>query len=120
MSTINAAKPRGGSFLIEAPELDDVFTPEDFSEEGRLLEQTTRDFIENEIVPVMDRLEKQEKGLMPSLLKKAGEIGLLAADVPEAYGGIAVEKSVSMLLAQNLGRGGSFPVAFGAQNQMPC
>jgi len=114
MSTTDTLKVRGGSFLIEAPAVDDVFTPEDFNEEGRLLEQTTREFIENEVVPVMDRLEAQEEGLMPSLLKKAGEIGLLAADVPEAFGGIAVSKSVSMLLAESLAKGGSFPVAFGA------
>ena len=112
--TTQTMPTRGGSFLIENTAPADVFTPEDFSQEAQLLAQTTRDFVQQEVVPVLDRLEKQEDGLMPSLLKKAGEIGLLAADVPEAYGGIAVDKSASMWIAESLAPGGSFPVAFGA------
>jgi alkylation response protein AidB-like acyl-CoA dehydrogenase len=112
MST-TSLKHRGGSFLVDNPEPQDVFTPEDFGQEATLLAQTTRDFIENEVVPVLDRLEAQESGLMPALLKKAGEVGLLCADVPETYGGLEVDKATSMLLVESLSRGGSFCVAHG-------
>ena len=76
--TTETSAARGGSFLTEAATPDEIFTPEDFNDEALLLAQTTRDFIENEVVPVIDRLEKKEDGLMLSLLKKAGEIGTLA------------------------------------------
>jgi alkylation response protein AidB-like acyl-CoA dehydrogenase len=105
---------RGGSFLIQQTQPAECFTPEDFSEESRLLAQTTREFIAGEVGPIMDRLETQEKGLMPALLRKAGEIGLLMADIPQAYGGLEVDKATSMLIVESMGRGGSFPVAHGA------
>jgi alkylation response protein AidB-like acyl-CoA dehydrogenase len=107
---------RGGSFLIESVEPDDVFTPEDFDQEALLLAQTTREFVANEVEPVMDRLEAKEEGLMVGLLKKAGEIGLLCTDVPEQYGGLELPKAASMLLVENLARGGSFPVTHGAHS----
>ncbi len=77
--------------------------------------QTCRDFVNQEVLPLMDRLEAQEEGLMPSLLKKAGEIGLLAVDVPEAFGGLGAPKTQSMVVAESIAAGGSFPVAHGAQ-----
>ncbi len=114
MSAETKTVKTGGSFLIEDTAPEDVFTPEDFSEEAQLLGQTTREFIANEVEPLLDRLEAMEEGLLPSLLKKAGEIGLLATDVPEAYGGLNVEKSSTMLLVESLARGGSFNVGHGA------
>ena len=114
MSTENKAPTRGGSFLIETPEPAEVFTPEDFDQETLLLGQTTREFIANEVEPVIDRLEAKEEGLMESLMKKAGEIGLLCTDVPEAYGGLDVPKTSTMLLVESLARGASFNVSHGA------
>ena len=107
---------RGGSFLIESVAPSDIFTPEDFEQEALLLAQTTREFIANEVEPVMERLEAKEDGLMVKLLKKAGEIGLLCTDVPETYGGLDLPKAASMLLVENLARGGSFPVTHGAHS----
>jgi alkylation response protein AidB-like acyl-CoA dehydrogenase len=114
MSTEPKTTPRGGSFLIETPEPEDIFTPEDFDEEAEILAKTTRDFVANEVEPVMDQLEAKEEGLMVKILKKAGEIGLLAVDIPEAFGGLEAPKSHSMLLVENLARGGGFPVTHGA------
>jgi alkylation response protein AidB-like acyl-CoA dehydrogenase len=114
MSTETPTRRTGGSFLIEEVPVDEVFTPEDFSEEAQLLGQTTREFIANEVEPLLDRLESMEEGLLPSLLKKAGEIGLLATDVPEAYGGLDVPKTATMYLVESLARGGSFNVGHGA------
>ena len=106
---------RGGGFLIEETPFEEVQTPEDFSQETQLLAQTCRDFVNQEVLPVMERLEEREEGLMPSLLKKAGEIGLLAVDVPEAFGGLGAPKTQSMVVAESIAAGGSFPVAHGAQ-----
>ncbi len=106
---------RGGSFLIELTPFQEIQTPEDFSQETQLLAQTCRDFVKQEVLPVMERLEAQEEGLMPALLKKAGEIGLLAVDVPEAFGGLSAPKTQSMVVAESIAAGGSFPVAHGAQ-----
>ena len=109
-------KNTGGSFLIHTPEPDEIFTPEDFGEEALLLAQTTREFVANEIEPELDRLEAKDNDFMVSLMKQAGEIGLLAADVPEAWGGLDVPKSASMLLAESLARAGSFTVTHGAHS----
>lgn len=109
-------KNTGGSFLIHTPEPDEIFTPEDFGEEAMLLAQTTREFVANEVEPEIDRLEAKDNDFMVELVKKAGEIGLLAADVPEAWGGLDVPKSSSMLLAENLARAGSFTVTHGAHS----
>jgi len=106
---------RGGSFLIEETPFEEITTPEDFSQETQLLAQTCRDFLMQEVMPVMDRLDAHEEGLMRSLLKKAGEIGLLSVDIPEAYGGLGAPKVQSMVVAESIGAGGSFPVAHGAQ-----
>ena len=114
MTTESKARFKGGSFLVETPEPADVFTPEEFGQEALLLAQTTREFIANEVEPVVDQLEAKEPGLMLKLAKKAGEIGLLSTDVPEAYGGLDVPKTSTMLLVENLARGGSFNVTHGA------
>ena len=107
---------RGGSFLIDTPEPEQVFTPEDFSEEALLLAQTTREFVANEIEPEIDRLEAKDNDFMVELMQKAGEIGLLAADVPEAWGGLDMAKSSTMLMAESLARAGSFTVTLGCHS----
>ena len=74
---------KGGSFLTEDVELDRVFTPEDFTEELKMIAKTTEDYVQNEVLPVVENLENHEFDHSVRLLKKAGELGLLAADVPE-------------------------------------
>ena len=104
---------RGGSFLVEEHPLEQVFIPEEFTEEEQMTGELVSDFIDGTVVPVLDRLEAQEEGLMESLLKQAGELGLLSSDFPEAYGGMEQRKAVAMLVSASLVRGGSFQVGFG-------
>src|SRR3712207_9429473 len=78
----------GGSFLIEEREPSDVFTPEDFTEEHRMIAETTRQFIDNEVVPQLDELEKHNWTLSRELISHAAELGLIGANIPEEYGGL--------------------------------
>ena len=104
----------GGSFLIQDMKPEDVFTPEDFTDEQKQIAQTASEFALQEIVPVSDRIEAKEPGLMPELLKKAGALGLMAVDVPEIYGGLEMDKVTSALVAEAISKHGSFVVAFSA------
>ncbi|MCL4514649.1 MAG: acyl-CoA dehydrogenase family protein [Firmicutes bacterium] len=105
---------KGGSFLIEPGDPQQVFTPEDFTPEHRMIAQTAADFVEGEVAPHSEELEEQKPGLMAELLKKAGELGLLSSDIPEAYGGMELDKVSTTLVTENLVAGGSFAVAHGA------
>src|SRR5687767_14143409 len=78
---------KGGEFLRKASRPEDIFIPEDFNEEQQMIIDTTREFVDKEILPVVERLEIQEPGLTESLLEKAGELGLLGMAIPEEYGG---------------------------------
>ena len=118
MATITAAFPKvkGGSFLIEAPTPEEVFTPEDFTEEQKQMASTADQFLRNEIVPNIERLEHQEPGLAVSLLRKAGELGLLGVIVPERYGGLEMDKVTGLLVAEHLSGYASFSGTFGAHS----
>jgi alkylation response protein AidB-like acyl-CoA dehydrogenase len=105
---------RGGSFLINAGSPDDVFALEEITDEQKLIAQTTEDFIRNEVRPHMEELEHQNFELSVTLLKKAGELGLLAADVPEKYGGLSLDKISSALLGEKFALGRGFAITFGA------
>ncbi len=105
---------KGGEFLIRASEASEIFIPEEFSEEQKMMAQATQDFIDHEVVPVMDRLEKGEYDLGRDLLKKAGELGLLGISIPEAYGGLGMNFNTSLLIADILGSAGSFSTTYGA------
>lgn len=105
---------QGGEFLIRETEAMDIFIPEEFSEEQKMMAQACQDFIAKEIVPNIERIDKLEEGMMPSLLEKAGELGLLGVSIPEAYGGLGMNFNTSMLLADVIGSSGSFSTAFGA------
>ncbi len=105
---------KGGSFLIEDTKPEDIFTPEDFSEQHRMIADTTKDFVESEVLPNVDKLEELNYDLSVKLLRKAGEIGLLSVDIPEEYGGLGLDKTSSMLVAENLGKAGAFAVSHGA------
>ena len=103
---------RGGAFLIESTSPQDAFTPEDFSEEHRLIAKATTEFVVGEVQPLIEEIEAQKEGLMPSLVKKAGALGLLSADISEEYGGQDLDKISSLLITEKMIQGGgSFTVA---------
>ena len=105
---------KGGEFLLAQVSKDDVFTPEDLSDEQKEIARTAESFAKEEVLPVYDRLEHQEKGLAASLLKKAGDAGLLMIDIPEAYGGLGLDKVTSILAADRMGPAGAFSVSLAA------
>ncbi|AVX30668.1 Acyl-CoA dehydrogenase [Carboxydocella thermautotrophica] len=105
---------KGGAFLLGPVSPEQVFTPEEFTEEHKMIAKTAFDFTAKEVEPRVEELEKLNPELMSSLLKQAGELGLLAADIPEEYDGAGLDKISSMLIAENLTRGGSFGLAHGA------
>lgn len=105
---------KGGEFIIRETNCDSIFTPEDYSEEQRMIAQTCLDFIRQEIDPNLDRIDSMEDGLMPSLVEKAGELGMLGMSVPMELGGMGADFPTSILATEYLGRGHSFSVAYGA------
>ncbi|MBV6684377.1 acyl-CoA dehydrogenase family protein [Rossellomorea sp. RS05] len=105
---------KGGSFLIEDVTYEQVFTPEDYSDEHKMIAKTTEDYVLNEVVPVIDNLENHEFDHSVRLLKEAGELGLLGADVPEEYGGLGLDKVSSALIAERMSRAGGFSISHGA------
>jgi alkylation response protein AidB-like acyl-CoA dehydrogenase len=110
-----AAKPvKGGSFLIEERRPDDIFTPEDFTEEHRQIAKTTVEFTTNEVMPQAAEIEAKNFAVTRELLRKAGELGLMGVDVPEAYGGLEMDKVTSALIAESMSQLASFSVAFSA------
>ncbi|HNV95746.1 MAG TPA: acyl-CoA dehydrogenase family protein [Bacteroidales bacterium] len=104
----------GGEFIIHNAKLSNSFIPEEFSEEQRMIADMCQDFLEKEVFPNLDRIDAQEKGLMPSLLKKTGELGLLGLSIPEEYGGYGQSFVTSMIAADVLGAGHSYAVAYSA------
>jgi alkylation response protein AidB-like acyl-CoA dehydrogenase len=105
---------RGGSFLIEDATSDQVFTPEEFTEEQKMFAKTTEDFVVNEVVPVLEEIEKHNFDHTVRLLRKAGDLGLLGASVPEKYGGIGLDKISTSLITESFARGRSFALSYGA------
>ncbi|MDQ3111575.1 MAG: acyl-CoA dehydrogenase family protein [Bacteroidota bacterium] len=105
---------KGGEFLIRDTEAKDIFIPEEWDEESLMMAQATRDFLEKEVFPNLDRIDAQEDGLMVSLLNKAAELGLLGISVPEEYGGMGKDFKASMLTTEITGAGHSFAVAISA------
>jgi len=106
-------KVAGGSFLIEERTPEEVFTPEDFTEEHRQVAQTAEEFAMNEIVPASEHIEKKEFEVTRGLIRKASELGLGSVDVPEVYGGMEMDKVSSAIVADRLAKQGSFSVSFG-------
>lgn len=104
----------GGSFLIESPRPEDVFTPAELTDDQRLIGQTAEEFVANEVTPLIADLELHKQGLMAGLLKKAGELGLLGSGVPEEYGGSGLDKVSSTLLSEKISTYASFSVSLGA------
>ena len=108
-------KLHGGAFLVSTSKPEDVFTPADLNDDQRLIGRTTEEFLAKEVIPHIPELEQHKEGLMPALVKKAGEIGLLGAGIPEEYGGAALDKVSAAILSEKLGVYPSYMVAFGAQ-----
>jgi alkylation response protein AidB-like acyl-CoA dehydrogenase len=102
----------GGEFLVRDAKPEDVFIPEEFDEEQMMIGQTCRDFLDTEVFPVLDKIDAQEEGLMPGLLKKAAELGLLAISVPEELEGFGQSFVTSMYASEVMGAGYSFAVAW--------
>ncbi|ABC80136.1 acyl-CoA dehydrogenase family protein [Anaeromyxobacter dehalogenans] len=105
---------KGAEYLISEATKDDVFTPEDFTEEQRQIAETAEQFAETEALPAEHALEQHEPGVAAALMRKAGDAGLLMIDAPEAYGGLALDKATSMLAAERMGMGGAFSVSYAA------
>jgi alkylation response protein AidB-like acyl-CoA dehydrogenase len=105
---------KGGEWLIKESNAADVFSPEDFNEEQLMILDMCHQFLKTEIYPNLDRIDKLEPGLMPSLMEKAGELGLLSASVPEDLGGLGKDFVTSTLVSEGLGGGYSFSVAMSA------
>ncbi|WP_312468921.1 acyl-CoA dehydrogenase family protein [Neobacillus sp.] len=105
---------KGGSFLIEDISYQDMLTPEDFTEEHLMIAKTAEDFVEKEVLPQLEHIENHEFGRTVKLLKKAGELGLLAADVPEEFEGLALDKITSSLLTEKMSKAGGFSLSHGA------
>ncbi len=103
---------KSGEFLVAETEFCDVFIPEEFNEEQRMIAQTCRDFLETEVYPRMTDLEKGDRELMKSILKKAGELGLMGISIPEEFGGFGQSFVTQMLVAETTGAGYSFSVAY--------
>ncbi len=117
MAATTEAKTRmkGGSFLIENPRPEDVFTAEDLTDQHRLILQTSKEFVENEIVPRLRDIEDKKPGLLRQLLRKAAEVGLCATDVPERYGGLELDKVSSIIVSEQMARDGAWAATLGAQ-----
>ncbi|MEV3478650.1 acyl-CoA dehydrogenase family protein [Paenibacillus larvae] len=107
-------KIAGGSFVLDDIDSELVVTPEDFNEEQRMILQTTVDFLEGEVLPKDEEIEKLDYELTLDLLKKAGELGLLSADVPEEYDGLGLDKVSSTIISETLARAASFGLSVGA------
>lgn len=105
----------GVGFLFEPAGSRPVFAPEHFTEDHRLFLRTAQDFMDKAVLPLNERIEAMEPGLMRSLLRQAGDLGLLAVDIPEQYGGLGLDKTTSALIAEVMAVQGSFGVAHGAQ-----
>jgi len=105
---------KGGVFLIEDISADQMFTPEDYTDEHKMIYKTSEDFVVNEVLPVVEKLENQEFEHSVALLKQAGELGLLGADVPEEYGGLGLDKVSSSLISEAMSRAGGFSISHGA------
>src|SRR5207248_10999756 len=109
---------RGGSFLIEERTPAEIFTPEDFNEEHRMIAETTRQFMDAEVLPRINELENKDWKLARELIKQAADLGLVGANIPEEYGGLALDQTSGSLIAENLGRSASFATKRGAESRI--
>ena len=103
---------KSGEFLVDEIDAKDIFIPEEFNEEQKMIAQTIQDFLDTEVYPNIDKIDSPDINLMKSILKKAGELGLMGIAIPEEYGGFGQSFITQMLAAEVVGAGNSFSVAF--------
>jgi alkylation response protein AidB-like acyl-CoA dehydrogenase len=115
-ATITKTAAKGGSFLLESLRPGEVFTPADLSDDQKLIGQTAEEFVVKEVLPLVKDLENKKPGLMPALVKKAGELGLLSGGIPEQYGGAGLDKVATTVLTEKLSLYGGFAVTHGAHS----
>ncbi|HUI43601.1 MAG TPA: acyl-CoA dehydrogenase family protein [Terriglobia bacterium] len=106
---------KGGSFLIEERLPEEIFTPEDLTDQHRLIAQTAREFVLQEVIPHLDAMEAKKPGLLRELLQKAAEVGLCGNDVPQKYGGLELDKISSIIISEEMARDGAWAATVGAQ-----
>ena len=114
MTVEASTRVKGGEFLISSGASAELFTPEDFTDEQRMIGETLQRFVDEELRPRLEEIEKQDTQLTVELLKKAAELGLLGIEVPERYGGLGLDKASSTIVAEKLSPVGSFAVSYGA------
>jgi len=107
---------KGGGFLIEEQTPESIFTPGDFNEEHRMIADTTRQFMDAEVLPRIPELENKDWKLARELVKKAAELGLVGANIPEEYGGLGLDQTSGAIISENIGRSASFATTLGAQS----
>lgn len=107
---------KGGAFLTEECTYEQTFTPEDFTEEHRMIAATTRQFVDHEVMPSIDELEEHNWELARDLVMKAADLGLIGANIPEEYGGLGLDQTSGAVIAENLGRSASFAVTLGTES----
>jgi alkylation response protein AidB-like acyl-CoA dehydrogenase len=110
------SKISGGSFLLEERQTSEVFTPEDFTEQHQLIGQTTEEFAVNEILPNVERIEHKEFQVTRDLLKKAGDLGLSGVEIPEAYGGLEMDKVTAAVIADHIAKYAGFATTWGGHS----
>jgi alkylation response protein AidB-like acyl-CoA dehydrogenase len=113
VTTSATPKVSGGSFLLETRQVPEVFTPEDFNEQHRLISQTAEEFAQNEVLPNIEKMEHKDFAVVRQLLKKAGELGLSAVEIPEAYGGLEMDKVTAAVIADRIARYAGFATTWG-------
>ena len=115
-TAIPKTKISGGSFLLEERQTSEVFTPEDFNEQHQLIGQTTEEFAVNEILPNVEKIEHKEFQVTRDLLKKAGDLGLSGAEIPEAYGGLEMDKVTAAVIADHIAKYAGFATTWGGHS----
>src|SRR5271167_1586099 len=109
-------KIAGGSFLLEERRPEEVFTPEDFTEQQQLIGQTAEEFAVKEILPNIEKMEHKDFSISRDLLKKAGDLGLSGVEIPEAYGGLEMDKTTAAVIADRMAKYAGFATTWGAHS----
>src|ERR1700716_1001335 len=112
-TAVPTSKISGGSFLLESRSPNEIFTPEDFTEQHQLIGQTAEEFAINEIVPNIEKMEHKDFSVTRDLLKKAGALGLSSAEIPEAYGGLEMDKVTAAVIADHIAKYAGFATTWG-------
>ena len=118
MPTSETSQLRGGAWLIEPTDFREVLTPERLTDEHRLIGNTTQQFVEQEVLPELNRLEQHDWTIARRLIKRCGDLGLLGVDVPEGYGGLNLDKISSLVVSERMASAASFGATFGGQTNL--